>query len=195
MDQPKVDSDMGEMITEYADIGKYKGNPVKIRVADNVTSVIQPARRIPIHYMKPLKDDLGKMIEQDVIKGPLEEEEGSWISNQVITDKRWNNSAKKEGQRIQIRANLDGQPLNNYVYQTHEPMPTPDELRHKLQGSNCFSTFDMIHSFHQFILEDLAMKLFTFGSPWGYSGTGDCDGKFTSFLRVQQEGQEGAAGL
>ena len=56
----------------------------------------------------------------------------------VITDKKWDGGDKKEGERVQIRANLDCRPLNSFVYQTHEPIPTPDELRHRLKGSNRF---------------------------------------------------------
>ena len=67
---------------------------------------------------------------------------------------------RKEGDRRQIRANLDCRPLNKHMYQTHEP------IRHELKGSNKFSTLDMVHSFHQFELEEKARKLFTFRTPW-----------------------------
>ena len=36
-----------------------------------------------------------------------------------------------------------------------------------MQGSNKFSTLDMVHSFHQFVLEPKARKLFTFRGPGG----------------------------
>ena len=53
------------------------------------------------------------------------------------------------------------------MYQTHEPIPTTEELRHRLKGSTLFSTLDMAHSFHQFVLEKEARKLFTFRAPGG----------------------------
>ena len=107
------------------------------------------------------------MIKEDVIEGPLsEEEEGLWISNLAITDKKWDGT-QEEGRRIQIRANLDLRPLNTFIYQTHEPIPTPEELRHDLRGSNKYSSLDMIHSFHQFVLEEEARKLFCFRAPGG----------------------------
>ena len=130
--------------------------------------MVQPPRRIPLHYVEPLKDHLKELLEQDVIEGPLaEEEEGRWISNLVITDKKWDTGAKNPGDRVQIRANLDCRELNEWVYQTHEPIPTAEELRHQLKGSNKFSTLDMVHSFHQFELEEEARKLFTFRAPGG----------------------------
>ena len=114
---------MTELVEEFEDIfkgiGKYRGEPVKIQITDNVLPIIQPPRWIPLHYIQPLKEHLAEMIKEDVIEGPLaEEEEGSWISNLVITDKKWD-GAHEEGQRTQIRANLDLRPLNTFVYQTH----------------------------------------------------------------------------
>ena len=138
----------------------------KIQVREDIQPVIQPRRRIPLHYVKPLEDHLAELLDEDVIEGPLvEEEEGTWISNLVITDKKWDGKEKQTGDRVQIRANLDCRDLNDHVYQTHEPIPTSDELRHRFQGSNKFSTLDMVHSFHQFVLEPKARKLFTFRGP------------------------------
>ena len=149
------------MAKEFQDIfvgvGRYKGPEIKIQIREDIQPVIQPRRRIPLHYVKPLEDHLAELLEEDVIEGPLvEEEEGNWISNLVITDKKWDGKEKQTGDRVQIRANLDCRELNNHVYQTHEPIPTSDELRHRLQGSNKFSTLDMVHSFHQFVLEPKA---------------------------------------
>ena len=163
---------MDKLAREFQDIfggvGRYKGPEIKIQIRENIQPVIQPRRRIPLHYVKPLEDHLAELLEEDVIEGPLvEEEEGTWISNLVITDKKWEGGEKKTGDRVQIRANLDCRELNEHVYQTHEPIPTSDELRHKLQGSNKFSTLDMVHSFHQFVLEPGARKLFTFRGPGG----------------------------
>ena len=163
---------MDKLAKEFQDIfggvGRYKGPEIKIQIREDIQPVIQPRRRIPLHYVKPLEDHLAELLEEDVIEGPLvEEEEGNWISNLVITDKKWDGKEKQTGDRVQIRANLDCRELNNHVYQTHEPIPTSDELRHRLQGSNKFSTLDMVHSFHQFVLEPKARKFFTFRGPGG----------------------------
>ena len=108
-------------------IGKYKGPPVKIQMAEDIKPVIQPPRRIPLHYIQPLKDSLKEMVEQEVIKGPLqEEEEGSWISNLVITDKKWDDEAKKER-----AAHPDqGQP----GLQAHQQARLPDARAHAHPG-------------------------------------------------------------
>ena len=168
----QVNKRMEQLVVEFGDIfggiGKYKGDLVKIQMKEDVPAVIQPPRRIPLHYRQPLKDHLEELLKEDVIEGPLkEEEEGTWISNLVITDKKWEGDESRTGDRVQIRANLDLRPLNKFVYQTHEPIPTPEELRHELLGSDRFSKLDMVHSFHQFELEAQARKLFAFRTPWG----------------------------
>ena len=55
-------------------------------------------------------------MEIGVIEGPLQhEEEGTWMSNLVITGKKWDTEEKKRGDMVQIRANLDCRPHNKVV--------------------------------------------------------------------------------
>ena len=176
--EAKVAEEMERICASYKEvfkgIGKYTGEEVKIHIDKTAQPVIQPPCRIPIHYLEPLKEHLQELKESDVIEGPLEQEEpGTWISNLVITGKKWDQEAKgrpdalASGERVQIRGNLDLRPLNKVVYKTNEPIPTPESLRHKLVGSNRFSTMDMTHCFHQFVIEEEARKYFTFRTPWG----------------------------
>ena len=100
------------------------------------------------------------MVDEDIIEGPFEiEEPGTYISNLVVTDKKW------EPKRI--RVTLDCQQVNKDIYQTHGPIPTTEELWHKLKGSNCFSIIDIINCYHQFETEQQARKLYGFQPPWG----------------------------
>ena len=109
--------------------------------------------------MDRLKSELNKISEEDIIEGPIDvEEPGTFISNLVITDKKGTD---------RIRVTLDCQAVNKDIYPTHEPIPTTDELRHNLRGSDRFSTLDMTNCFYQFEIEESARKLFAFRSPWG----------------------------
>ena len=99
------------------------------------------------------------MLKDDVIEGPISTEEpGTFLSNLVITDKM---------NTDRIRVTLDCTSVNKVVYQTHEPIPTTEELRHKLRGSDRFSTLDMTNCYYQFEIEEKARKLFAFRTPWG----------------------------
>ena len=113
---------------------------------EGVRPVVQPPRRKPLHYQKPLEEHIKELLEAGVIEGPLQhKEEGTCVSNLVISGKKWDTE----------------------VYQTHQPIPTPEELRHTLRGSERFSTLDMKHCFHQFEIEEEAQKLITFRTSWG----------------------------
>ena len=159
-----VEAEMEKIRNEFSDVftdttGKVKGTPIKIQVREDAIPVIQPPRRIPLHYIDRLEAELEKMKHEDIIEGPLEiEEPGTFLSNLVITD-------KKDSDRI--RVTLDCQAVNKVIYPTHEPIPSSDELRHKLKGSERFSTLDMTNCYYQFEIEKEARKLFAFRTPWG----------------------------
>ena len=73
---------MDKLAMEFQDIfggvGRYKGPEIKIQVREYIQPVIQLRRRIPLHYVKPLEDHLAELLDEDVIEGPLvEEEEGT----------------------------------------------------------------------------------------------------------------------
>ena len=141
--------------------GKFKGKPIKIHVKPDAVPVIQGARRIPMHYIEPTKREIKRMLDEDIIEGPISiEEPGTFLSNLVITD-------KKESMKEKIRVTLDCQAVNKEIHPTHEPMPTVEELRHEFKGSEVFSTVDMTNCYHQFEIEESARKLFAFRTPWG----------------------------
>ena len=82
--------------------GKFEGEPIKIQSKPNAVSMIQPTRRIPTYDIEPLEAEIKHMIQDDIIEGPLElEEPGTYISNLVITDKKWDPTKKH------IRVTLD----------------------------------------------------------------------------------------
>ena len=162
--QTEIDSNMKKIIEKFPEVftdstGKFKGSPIKIQVREDAVPVIQASRRIPLHYMDRLEAELKKMVKEDIIEGPIEmEEPGTFLSNLVITDKT---------DTDQIRVTLDCQAVNKEIYPTHEPIPSSEELRHNLRGSDRFSKLDMTNCYYQFEIEEKARKLFAFRSPWG----------------------------
>ena len=162
--QAEIDENMKLLRQEFPNLftdktGKCKGPPIKIQVRKGAVPVIQPQRRIPLHYMERLEGELKKMLDEDIIEGPIDvEEPGTFISNLVITDK---------SDTDQIRVTLDCQVVNKEIYPTHEPIPSSEELRHDLLGSDRFSKLDMTNCYFQFEIEERARKLYAFRSPWG----------------------------
>ena len=138
--QAQIDNNMKKIVKGLPDVfsdstGKFKGPPIQIQVREDAVPVIQPSRRIPLHYMDRLESELRKMVKEDIIERPIEiEEPGTFLSNLVITD-------KKDTDRI--RVTLECQSVNKEIYHTHEPIPSSDELRHNLRGSDRFSMQDI----------------------------------------------------
>ena len=161
--QQEIDETMNQIKAKFTlfsnTTGKFKGPPLPIQFDETAKPVKQPRRKIPLHYVDRLQDELRKMVAEDVIEGPLtEEEKGTFISNLVIADKK--NSDR-------IRVTLDCQAVNKHIYATHEPIPTIEELRHKFKGSDRFSKVDLTNCYHQFEIDESARKLFAFQTPWG----------------------------
>ena len=165
--QEEIDKAMKDLTDQFPKlfedrIGKFKGKPIKIQVKPNTVPIIQPTRQIPLYYIEPLEAEFKHMIEYDITKGPLElEEPETYISNLVITDKKWDSTKKH------IRVMLDCQPANKDIYRTHIPITTSEKLQHELHGSDCFSVLDIRNCFHQFETHPASRKLYTFRTPWG----------------------------
>ena len=86
-DQKIVDEKMEKVAEEFKEvfegIGKYKGPPVELQVQEGVRPVVQAPGRIPLHYQEPLKEHIQELLDAGVIL--QHEEEGTWVSNLVIT--------------------------------------------------------------------------------------------------------------
>ena len=111
--QAEINANMKKLISQFpalfaAKTGKFQGSPTKIQVHPNATPTTQPPRRIPLPYAEHLQSKINKMSKDDITEGPLEiEEPGTYISNLVITDKKWDPE--------KIRVTLDCQQANKDV--------------------------------------------------------------------------------
>ena len=139
--------------------GKYKGKPIPIQMPEDYYVDYKPERRIPFPYKEAFLKEVQRMKEEDIIEGPLDFEEKGTIINNVVKSEKEDTD--------QVRVTLDCQTVNEQVYQTHEPIPTPEELRHEFQGSDCFTKLDMTNCYFQFMIEEKARKLFAFRTPLG----------------------------
>ena len=133
--------------------------PIQLKDPDQIQTNVPRYRRVPLHYAAKFDKEVERLRQEDIVEGPLEvEEPGTFISNVVLTD-------KKDSEEVRIT--LDCADVNKIVYQTHEPMPTIDELRHEFKGSSCFTKLDMTNCYHQFEISEEARKLYTFRTPKG----------------------------
>ena len=175
----------------FKGIGRAKVEPVHIEVDPEVKPKQQKRRPIAIHYVDRFKAHLMELQEAGVVTGPLESEDArGWISNPVITGKKWDTT--------KIRVNLDTTHMNDAVKTSHFPIPTVKELRHNFKGSERFSVLDLNHAFHQFEMDASSKKLFAFYTPWGLyryntlvMGTAPASSECHERIRKVVEGLEG----
>jgi hypothetical protein len=143
----------------FEGIGKADIEPIHISTKKGREPVAQKQRPVAKHYLEPLKKHLQELLDGDVIEGPLGSEHATgWVSNVVIMGKSWD--------KDRIRMNLDTRLMVDSVKQTHFPIPTSEQLRHKFQGSDRFSSLDMNHAFHQLPIGKESRKLFVFTTPY-----------------------------
>ena len=58
----------------FSDVtGKFQGAPIKIKVMKEAVPIIQPRRRSPLHCVGRLEIEIKKMLDEDIIEGPLDE--------------------------------------------------------------------------------------------------------------------------
>ena len=160
--QAEIDAKMEERVKKHSSLFSertFTGDPIKIHLKEGAEPKVAPYRPIPYHFEERFNEEMSNMLKDGVITGPLKVvEPGSYISNLVITTKK---------DPSKIRVTLDCQAVNKDIHPSHEPIPTIEQLRHKLKGSDRFSVIDITNCYHQFPLEEDAKKLYCFRTPTG----------------------------
>ena len=152
----EIDDKVRDIVDRYESVFKGIGRasvaPILIYTKANVKPRQQKQRSVALHFKERMSDHVKELVAEGVVDGPLESKDATgWISNPVITAKKW--SEKK------IRLNLHMRHMEDIVKTTHFPMATSSELRHCFAGSDKFTTLDMNHSYHQFPLVCLSLSL------------------------------------
>ena len=138
-------------------IGKLRNYEVELKVDTSVRPVQQAYWRQPFHLKRAIEEEIGKLIENDVIeeaKGPV-----SWLSEMVVVPK-----PKKPGQ---VRITTDARSANKAIIRDNIAMPTTEEITHELNGATVFSEQDLNKTFHQLELAPESRAITTFRTAQG----------------------------
>ena len=157
-----------------------------IKIKEGAQPVIKPSRRIPVATRAPLKMELKRMTDIDVIypvNHPTE-----MVSEIVVTN-------KPDGS---IRVCLDPQELNKIIEREHYQLPTREEIFADVQGAKYFSKLDGSQAFWQIRLSPESQELTTFNTPFGRFAYkrlpyGICSGPevFHKYMEMMFEGLSG----
>ncbi|CAI5671480.1 unnamed protein product [Oreochromis niloticus] len=152
------DMDYNELMKEYGDLFRGLGclaGEHTIRVDESVTPVIHSCRKVPFALQKPLKAELDRMENLEVIEKIDEPTE--WVSSLVIVE-------KKTGK---LRVCMDPRDLNRAIKREHFKLPTREEIMSQFAKAKYFSKLDASSGFWQLKLDEASSKLCTFNSPFG----------------------------
>ena len=136
-------------------VGALKDYEVHLHIDSSVTSVVQPARRIPFHLRKQVEQELVALEQQGIIEkvdGPA-----PFVSPLVIVP-------KKDGG---VRLCVDMRTLNKAIRGERHPTPTIDDLIHSMNGAKVFSKLDLRAGYHQSTLAPESRYITTFATHQG----------------------------
>lgn len=132
--------------------GKYH-----ISVDASVPPVVRPPRRVPHSKRVPLKKELDRMENVDIVEKVPLNEPADWVSSLVYVD-------KPDGS---IRVCLDPKDLNVAMKREHYPLPVVDDITTSCSGATLFSTLDAEKAFYQIQLDEESSKLLTLNTLFG----------------------------
>ncbi|KAK7109817.1 hypothetical protein V1264_013798 [Littorina saxatilis] len=130
--------------------------PAKIVLEENSQPYsLHTARRVPIPLMKKVEEELERMKKAGIIEEITEPTD--WCSPMVPV-------LKKSGA---VRICTDLKKLNLSVKRERYPIPTLDDILHRLKGAKIFSKLDATSGFYQIPLDPETAKYTTFITPFG----------------------------
>lgn len=153
-----IEMSYDKLINENKELFKGIGclnKPYHIKLKENPTPVIHPARRVPVHIKEKLKESLDSLEKQGIIAKVDYSTE--WINALVIV-------RKPNGK---LRICLDPQDLNKEIKREYCQIPTLEQITTKLAGSKYFSTLDATNGFYQIQLDKESLDLCTFATSFG----------------------------
>ena len=138
----------------FAEIGCMKTIHT-LQVREGSIPVVHSPRRVPESLMKPLKDELDRMVRMGVASEMLDPTD--WVSSLVLIQ-------KPDGK---LRVCLDPKDLNKALLRSHYPMPRTDDILNKMRNAKMFSKLDASSGYWQMRVDDESKKLLTFNTPFG----------------------------
>ena len=152
-----------EVLEKYKDcfdkIGCFPGEEYHIQLIDNPTPVVYPPRTVPVHIQPLYREELDRMLADDIIAPVTEPTD--WVNSIVCNIKETADGKKK------VRLCLDPKDLNKNIKREHYYSRTIDEILPKLHGKKYFSVVDTKKGYWHVKLDKASSLLCTFNTPFG----------------------------
>ena len=152
------------VMEEYHDcfdkLGYFPGEKYHIQLVDHPVPVIHPPRTVPVHILPLYKEELDKMIADDVITAVTKPTD--WV-NSIVCNIRETPEGKKK-----IGLCLDPKDLNKSIRREHYYTCTIDELLLQLHGKKFFPVVNTEKGYWHVALDHESSLLCTFNTPFGW---------------------------
>jgi len=147
-------NERGCILKEYADVfkeelGEFKDYEYDIKINNEVPPKVQRQRPVPAPLESKLKEEIERMIKEDVIE---EASGASWVSPVHIV-------YKGDGE---IRICIDLREANKAVIRERFPIPRIQDLLRQLSGAKMFSTLDLRKAYWQIRLSEESREITSF---------------------------------
>ena len=156
-----TESIAGEFADRFEGLGKLAEVQVQMHLNPDLTTVIQPHRRIHFHLRQKVKDELQHLEGMDVIERVTQP---TYRVSPVVAAPKPNN-ADAERLCVDIRC------ASKAVLRERHVMPTVDDIISDLNGATTFSKLDINQGYHQLELTPQsrdATTSFTQDGLWRY---------------------------
>ena len=143
----------------FQGIGRFKCDPVQIKLTQNATPVQKPPRRVPLALKDQFKQELDNMVSQGIL---------SKLDDANVNAPEWLNSfvvLKKPNGKLQIC--LDLTDLNPFIVRPVCNARTLDEITALLKDAVHFTVFDGIKGFFHVPLDKASKMLTAMLTPVG----------------------------
>ena len=147
-----------DILIQYADVFEGLGclaDPYDIEINPSAQPVIHPPRKVPVTFREPLRLELERMVEENIL-APVSEAT-DWVSSMVTVVKP-----------NKLRICIDPKDLNRAIKCPHYPLPTVEEVATSLSKAKVFSVRDAKSGFWLVPLDDASSRLTTFNTPFGW---------------------------
>lgn len=127
----------------------------KLYLVENAKSIFRQKRQVPFAMMKPVEDELDRLIKLKVIE-PVEYSENA---APIVSVRKSNGTVRVCGDYATG--------LNDQLQSCHHPLPTREEILAKLSGSKIFTKIDLSDAFLQILIHPDSRKLLTINTHKG----------------------------
>ena len=155
--QDKVESTYADV---FQGLGKFPGEPYKLRLKPDAVPAKHRPRRVPVHLQDAFHKEVERLVKIDVLEKVTEPTE--WVNSFVIVEKVIDSSTAHSPNHVikkSIRMCIDPKDLNEALEREPYYSRSIDELISMFAGAKVFTIVDMDKGYWQVVLHPESRKL------------------------------------